>query len=111
MLRRAAVVLPLVVLLSGCIGEPTATDVTASAAPLPSSVAALSLTSGQYLVTLSPGVDGAAEATKVAALPGVQSAVVTDGVLDVQFTGGSTEAQHREVLRVLAALGEVGEGV
>jgi hypothetical protein len=107
-LHRVAAALLLAVLLTGCVGEE---GLAPAPSALPSSVASLSLTSGQYLVTPSPGVDLEAAATKVRALPGVQAAAVREGVLDVEFTGAATEDQHRAVLVLLAPLGQVIEGV
>ena len=111
MSRRAVAALVLATgLLTGCIGEPGVDGEGTTA--VPSSVASLSLTSGQYLLTpSSPDTDLEAAAREVRALAGVQSALVREGVLDVEFTGGATDEQHRAVLRVLAPLGEVTEGV
>ena len=108
MLHRLATAVLAAALLSGCIGEE---GLAPAPSALPSSVASLSLTSGQYLVTPAPGTDLEAAATKVRAFPGVQAATVREGVLDVEFTGAATPDQHRAVLALLAPLGEVIEGV
>ena len=51
------------------------------------------------------------EPLKLRSMPGVQSAELKDGVVDLQFLGGSTSPQREAAVKQLAALGDVYEGV
>jgi hypothetical protein len=70
---------------------------------------------GEYLARPRPGVsdkDVKATIARLQSMPGVQSAELTkDGVVDLQFTGGSTHEQHEAAVKQLAAIGDVYEGV
>jgi hypothetical protein len=82
---------------------------------LPTQIASLVKTDlGEYLVTPRPGTsdkDIQATINRLRAMPGVQSAELKDGRVDLQFLGGSTPAQHEQAVKQLAALGTVEEGV
>jgi hypothetical protein len=69
---------------------------------------------GEYLVTPRPGTsdkDIQATIERLRAMPGVQSADLKDGKVDLVFAGGSNSHQHEAAVKQLAALGEVEEGV
>jgi hypothetical protein len=70
---------------------------------------------GQYLARPRAGVsakDVQATIERLRSMPGVQSAELTkDGVVDLQFTGGSTHKQHEAAVKQLAAIGDVYEGI
>jgi hypothetical protein len=70
---------------------------------------------GEYLARPRPGVsdkDVRATIQRLQSMPGVQSAELNkDGVVDVQFSGGSTHDQHEKAVKQLAAIGDVYEGV
>jgi hypothetical protein len=103
--------------LAGCAD--VSGDANSSAPPpatsLPSAIASLVKTDvGQYLVTPRPGTsdkDIQATIDRLRQMPGVQSADLKDGKVDLQFSGGSTPAQHEAAVKQLAALGPVEEGV
>jgi hypothetical protein len=106
-----------VLALSGCAdvngGGPDAPDPVKT---LPAQIAADVKTDlGQYFARPRPGVsdkDVQATVERLRSMPGVQSAELTkDGVVDLQFTGGSTHEQHEKAVKQLAAIGDVYEGV
>jgi hypothetical protein len=69
---------------------------------------------GEFLVTPRPGTstkDIQATITRLREMPGVQSAELKNGKVDLQFAGGSTHQQHEKAVKQLAAIGEVEEGV
>ena len=69
---------------------------------------------GEYLVTPRTGTsdkDIQAVISRLRTMPGVQSAELKNGKVDLVFTGGSTSEQHEKAVKQLAALGEVEEGV
>ena len=69
---------------------------------------------GEYLVRPKSGVsskDVQATMEQLRSMPGVQSAELKDGVVDLQFLGGSTSPQREKAVKQLAALGDVYEGV
>ena len=69
---------------------------------------------GEYLARPRAGVsskDVQATIDQLRSMPGVQSAELKDGVVDLQFTGGSTHEQHEKAVKQLAAIGDVYEGV
>jgi hypothetical protein len=105
-------------LLAGCADISGTSDLPVShavspAASLPADVAALGMQSGEYLVTLRPGIPKEQLADTIAVvlgMTGVQSAEIMNGELDVQFRSG-TDDDHRRVLRQLVPLGKVREGI
>ena len=106
-----------VLALSGCADVTGAgSDAPDPAKTLPAPIASLVKTDlGEYLARPRPGVsdkDVKATIERLKAMPGVQSAELTkDGVVDLQFTGGSTHEQHEKAVKQLAAIGDVYEGV
>jgi hypothetical protein len=105
-----------VVALSGCANvNGSSVDAPDPAKTLPAQIAADVKTDlGEYFVRPRPGLskkDVQATIDKLSSMPGVQSAELKDGVVDLQFTGGSTHAQHEKAVLQLAALGDVYEGV
>ena len=90
-------------------------DAPAAVKTLPAPIASLVRTDvGQYLVTPREGIsdkDIQATIAKLRSMPGVQSAELKDGRVDLQFLGGSTPEQHEAAVKQLAALGEVEEGI
>jgi hypothetical protein len=70
---------------------------------------------GEYLVRPKAGVsskDVQETMKQLRTMAGVQSAELTkDGVVDLQFLGGSTSKQREAAVKQLAALGDVYEGV
>jgi hypothetical protein len=114
--RLAAASAAAAVALAGCA------DVSGggSAAPkpadsLPAAIASLVQTDvGEYLVTPRPGTsdrDIQATIDRLRQMPGVQSAELKDGKVDLQFAGGSTPEEHEAAVKQLAALGEVVDGI
>ncbi|HVE74392.1 MAG TPA: hypothetical protein VNA30_04785 [Mycobacteriales bacterium] len=102
-------------LLAGCgYDDPAFEKAVEPVDTLPSEVASLSPTSGQYLVKLKSGLDKDVlddTVAKIKTMEGVQSAKVKDGILDVEFRGGTTADQQRAVLKQLTPLGTIQEGV
>ena len=105
-----------VLALSGCANvNGSSANAPKPASTLPPSIAALVKTDvGEYLVRPRAGTskkDVQATIDRLQQMPGVQSVALKDGVVDLQFTGGSTHAQHEKAVMQLAALGDVYEGV
>jgi hypothetical protein len=106
-----------VVALSGCADvNGSGVDAPDPAKTLPAQIAADVKTDlGVYFARPRPGVsdkDVQAPVERLRSMPGVQSAELTkDGVVDLQFTGGSTHEQHEKAVKQLAAIGDVYEGV
>jgi hypothetical protein len=105
-----------VLALSGCADvNGSSTDAPDPAKTLPAQIAADVKTDlGQYLARPRPGVsdkDVQATIERLREMPGVQSAELKDGVVDLQFTGGSNPEQHEKAVKQLAAIGDVYEGV
>ena len=110
--------LPLLAALSltGCSAdEPEAVQgAPAPVASLPAEIAKISKTVGQYYV--APRGDATPAQVndvlaKVKSMKGVQSAVRQGEQISVEFLGGASPADHVAVLRQLAALGAVTEGI
>ena len=105
------------VALSGCADvNGSSSDAPDPVTTLPSQIAADVKTDlGEYFARPRPGVsdkDVKATIEQLQSMPGVQSAELTkDGVVDLQFTGGSTHEQHEKAVKQLAAIGDVYEGV
>ncbi|MBK5305877.1 MAG: hypothetical protein JJD92_04235 [Frankiaceae bacterium] len=102
--------------LSGCANiSGSNSDAPDPAKALPAPIASAVKTDiGQYLVRPKSSVsakDIQATIDQLRLMPGVQSADLKDGVVDVQFLGGSTAAQRENAVKQLAALGEVYEGI
>jgi hypothetical protein len=102
--------------LSGCANiSGGSNDAPEPAKALPAPIAsALKTDIGEYLVTPKPGTsskDIQATIDQLRSMPGVQSAELKEGNVDVQFFGGSTPEQREKAVKQLAALGEVFEGV
>lgn len=103
--------------LSACSGDSSTDAAPAPAEALPSAVASVVTGTdvGQFFVTPKAGtpkevIDGAL--AKLKTMPGVQSAELTpDGLVDVQFRGGITVEQREAVVKQMAALGDVTEGI
>jgi hypothetical protein len=105
-----------VLALSGCADVTGSNgDAPAPAKTLSASIAADVKTDlGEYLARPRPGVsdkDVRATIQRLQGMPGVQSAELKDGVVDLQFSGGSTHDQHEKAVKQLAAIGDVYEGV
>ncbi|MCU1591861.1 MAG: hypothetical protein JWP11_3117 [Frankiales bacterium] len=69
---------------------------------------------GEYLATPRAGIsskDVQATIDQLRSMPGVQSAELKDGKVDVQFFGHSTSAQRTAAVKQLAALGTIEEGI
>lgn len=102
--------------LSGCANiSGNNTDAPEPAKVLPAPIASAVKTDiGQYLVRPKSDVsakDIQATIDQLQSMPGVQSAELKEGVVDVQFFGGSTSEQRENAVKQLAALGDVYEGV
>lgn len=109
----AAVVVALA--LSAC-GSSPGEDAPEPVKALPAPVQSLAVGTdvGQFFVTPKPGTPKAdvdATVAKLKSMDGIQSVVVKDGVIDLQFRPTVTPEQREEALRQLAALGEVQEGI
>jgi hypothetical protein len=109
-------------LVTGCSSSSSAPKPRATAAgvvpsPLttvPPEVRALSQTVGEYVVTPDPGVNAKdAEAASLAlrGKPGVQSSEMERGLWHVQVLPDATAAQRDVILKHLAAVGKVAEGI
>lgn len=116
--RRVALSWPVaaVLALGGCADIPGSGDDAPDAVQtLPAPIASLVHTDvGQYLVTPRAGTsdkDIQATIERLRLMPGVQSAELKDGRVDLQFLGGSTPEQHEAAVKQLAALGEVESGI
>ncbi|MCW2673871.1 MAG: hypothetical protein JWP14_2460 [Frankiales bacterium] len=109
-------------LLTGCSGSSSAAKPVPSSTllPVPSPVATvpayvtkLSQTIGEYVVTPDPALTTANAhdvLDAVASIKGVQSAKLVDSKLRVEILPDATTAQRDDILRELAALGQVSEG-
>jgi hypothetical protein len=104
------------VLAAGCANVSGGnSDAPEPAKSLSPSISALVKTDvGEYLVRPGKDIsskDVQATIERLRQMPGVQSAELKDGVVDLQFTGGSTREQHEKAVKQLAALGDVYEGI
>jgi type IV pilus biogenesis protein CpaD/CtpE len=106
------------VALSGCanVSGSSGNNAPAAVSSLPPSLAQEVKTDvGEYLVKPRAGTpqkDIQATIDRLRGMPGVQSAELTaEGKIDVQFSGGSTPAQHEAAVKQLAALGDVEQGI
>src|SRR5689334_19476950 len=102
--------------MSGCADVTgSSADAPAPAKTLPSNIAKdVNTDLGEYFVRPRAGVsdkDVQATIARLKSMPGVQSAELKDGVVDLQFSGGSTHEQHEKAVKQLAAIGDVYEGV
>jgi hypothetical protein len=102
--------------LSGCANvNGGSSSAPAPATALPAPLASLVKTDiGEYLVTPRAGTppkDIQETIKQLQSMPGVQSADLKNGQVDLQFLGGSTAEQRANAVKQLSALGEVQEGV
>ena len=118
MRRTAALLLAGGLLLTGCSDDKKAAEpkgeVPTPVATIPVEVAGLPFGVGEYVVDPSAELsedDVAAAVGKVRGLKGVQSSKLVGKKLHVEILPDATQTEREVVLRQLAALGKVSEGI
>lgn len=98
---------------AGCV-DPDTADVPAPLPSVPADVRGLSQTVGEYVATPRKELtkdELDATVRHLATRPGVQSAKLEGGQLRVVLRPTASKDERDAVLRQLAAVGEVGEGI